>query len=102
MVVKAGLIAEELGRAPFLAPEWARSMLGAVRQDAYRVAAISERFGASRPGPQQWPSCRTRASITAIRVWFVKGFRGADLFAVCDLPTGSARGIIWHVNRVSA
>lgn len=35
-----------------------------------------------------------QASITALGVWFVKGFRGADLFAVCDLPTGSARGII--------
>ena len=88
MVVKAelvvdssvGLIAEELGRPPFLAAEWARSVLGAVRQDAYRVAAISERCGAS-------PACTTtmaivpdQASITAIGVWFVKRFRSADLF----------------------
>lgn len=74
MVVKAGLIAEELGRAPFLAAEWARSMLGAVRQDAYRVAAVSERFGASRPGPQQWPSCRTRRPSPPLVFGLSKGF----------------------------
>ena len=74
MVVKLDLIAEELGRAPFLAVEWARSMLGAVRQDAYRVAAISERFGASRPGPQQWPSCRTRRPSPPLVFGLSKGF----------------------------
>lgn len=92
IVVKAGLIAKELRRAPFLAA--ARSMLSAVRQDAYRVAAISERFSASPARTTTMAIVPDQASITALGVWFVKGFRGADLFAVCDLPTGSARGII--------
>lgn len=69
-----GLIAEELGRPPFLPEEWARSMPGAVRQDAYRVAAISRCFSAP-------PACTTTMAIVpdqASIIWFVKRYRGAD------------------------
>ena len=69
-----GLIAEGLGRPPFLAAEWAGSMRGAVRQDAYRVAAISERFSASPGRTTTMAIVPDHACITAIGVWFVKGF----------------------------